>query len=315
MRAPKKARRRRAAYRRNPLWVDEVMSRHWDAIQREVGADLMPLSDRHPMVRAAPEKWPPRKMQEYGCGQYGCVLPVAPGRVMKITTDASEAAFVVSAMTLGDWPPGITPYDGALALPEEYEGLPVYLLWREEAYNVGIVGKDSSSRREYYDKEFGYRQVEIFVNWLLDFRQGADAVFDRFRYGASLEPRPNKDLLHLAAEVSRIRAVLGGGHPSELPREAFGTSEIEVTAAEIVFGLAALESISEEIAGMPFGSSVGFALGFYARRGLLLADVHTGNVGEIRDTDDPDDWDLAIIDPGVMTPLDPRWLRVDVPSI
>jgi len=51
----------------------------------------------------------------------------------------------------------------------------------------------------------------------------------------------------------------------------------------------------------------------------VLADVHLGNVGEVRDEpeddDDEFDWDLAITDPGVMVPLDPRWLSVDIPAL
>lgn len=281
------------------------MSRHWRSVEKEVGTALMPMAIDG-------------KMQEYGCGGFGCVLPVSPGKVMKITTDASEAAFVAAALSFGDWPPGITPYDAVLSVPEEYDGLPVYLLWREEAYNVGVLADwreedynvgadDTSSRLRCYEDEFGYPDVEVFVDRLVVFRNKASGLLDSFRYkgaypGVSRSP---KEMLRLAGEVAQLRVA------SAMRANEAGQS----SAVDIVQRGEQLDEIASEMAGMRFGSSVGYALRFYLRRGLVLTDVHLGNVGEIRDPGSRGDWDLAIIDPGVMVPLDPRWMRVDIPRI
>lgn len=268
------------------------MSRHWKSVEEEVGTALMPMSIDG-------------KMQEYGCGGFGCVLPVSPGKVMKITTDASEAAFVAAASSFGDWPPGITPYDAVLSVPEEYDGLPVYLLWREEAYNVGVLADDTSSRHLYYEEEFGYPGVETFVDRLIGFRHKASLLFDAFRYKGAYPgvDRSQEEMLRLAAEVAQWHVA------SERRSDPAGVVRLISSTRE------QLDEMASEIAGMTFGSSVGYALRFYERRGLVLTDVHLGNVGEIRDPNSPGDWDLAIIDPGVMVPLDPRWMRVDIPRI
>ena len=270
------------------------MDRNWNAVEREVGSGMMPLRLDG-------------KMEEYGCGGYGCVLPVSPGKVMKITTDASEAAFVGAASSRGDWPPGITPYYAVLAIPEEYEEKPVFLLWREEAYNVGALA-EGASRRDYYDEMLGYRTVEVFIDYLLEFRSIADSMHQQFRYKGHAT-RSQKEMVRLASEVQLL-----GAQAQLLPnREQNVDAEDARFLVEMTKGL---DKVAGEIAeAMTFGASVGFALQFYARRGLVLADVHLGNVGEIRDPDSTEGWDLAIIDPGVMLPLDPRWMRVNIPRI
>lgn len=43
------------------------------------------------------------KVEELGCGHYGCVMPTDdPEVVCKITSDATEAVFIAAAMTLGE---------------------------------------------------------------------------------------------------------------------------------------------------------------------------------------------------------------------
>lgn len=54
---------------------------------------------------------------------------------------------------------------------------------------------------------------------------------------------------------------------------------------------------------------VGQAFEFFCGEGLLLADVHLGNIGLL----DQERW--GITDPGHMVPLDPRWLSVEIPTL
>jgi hypothetical protein len=157
--------------------------------------------------------------------------------------------------------------------------------------------------------------VEVFIDYLLEFRSVADSMHQQFRYkggyGApsSHATRNQREMVRLASEVQLL-----GAQAQLLPNR-----ERDVDAEDarfLVERTKGLDKVAGEIAeAMAFGASVGFALQFYARRGLVLADVHLGNVGEIRDPDSTEGWDLAIIDPGVMLPLDPRWMRVDIPRI
>jgi len=62
------------------------------------------------------------------------------------------------------------------------------------------------------------------------------------------------------------------------------------------------------------GLLIGGALRFYLSRGMLLADVHRNNIGEVVPKG-YSDWELVITDPGHMVPLDRKWLDVKVPQL
>jgi hypothetical protein len=60
-----------------------------------------------------------------------------------------------------------------------------------------------------------------------------------------------------------------------------------------------------------FGS-VGQALLYYVKEGMILADVHDGNVGQVTRNGKPT---VAITDPGHMVPLKPKYMNVEVPML
>lgn len=275
---------------RNALWVERIMRRRWQALKREVGPDLLPARRDGRMI-------------DYGCGLYGCVLPVSPGIVLKITTDASEAAFVAAAMTM-PWPPGIVQYGAALAIPDRYNNRPVFLLWREEAYEVGALTgyTDPKRNRRYheYEAEFGRSAITSFYTRLRDFRNDAEEIYELLV--------DEKDQARFLDEVGFNQQLIAEGE-----RWMPGPQDWAAMAAHYAHNCAIYAT---QLSSLPFGSSIGEALGYYLERGMVLADVHLGNIGEVRDDPaDTEDWDLAIIDPGVMVPLHRQWLDVPIPRL
>ena len=69
--------------------------------------------------------------------------------------------------------------------------------------------------------------------------------------------------------------------------------------------------ITAEIMENTYGcDTVGDALRYYLKEGILLADVHTGNVGTVERTPG---W--VITDPGHAVGLEDRWSSVSVPVL
>ena len=75
-----------------------------------------------------------------------------------------------------------------------------------------------------------------------------------------------------------------------------------------------LEQTAMVMANTHAGYLVGEAFAYYLEEGLLLADVHFGNIGEAM-PEDHAACELVITDPGHMVPLKDRWLSVSVPKL
>lgn len=100
-----------------------------------------------------PPKWLPKltktkgkgttftgKLEEFGCGAYGCVLPTLDrGVVLKVTSDESEADFAKRLAPILPTPIVTAYYQIADLRGAKYKGAPVFLLWREEAEEVGKI--------------------------------------------------------------------------------------------------------------------------------------------------------------------------------
>jgi hypothetical protein len=88
-----------------------------------------------------------------------------------------------------------------------------------------------------------------------------------------------------------------------------------MTAAQkVAFIYQRLRVITEEMGSTAPGYLVGEALGELLDQGILLADVHRNNIGEV-DLPDFSKWEFVITDPGHMVALDPKWLEVNVPQL
>lgn len=130
----------RPPYVRNPPWTTKAVVTAWDLIQDSVKPAWLPLIDEVATVGTKGARLSGR-VQEYGCGAYGCVFPTHdPEVVLKVTTDETEASFASKIYpTLVR--PVTTAYYTAVALNQYYEEKRIYLLWREAANKVGEIGK------------------------------------------------------------------------------------------------------------------------------------------------------------------------------
>ena len=170
--------------RTNPPWSDKILTKHWAALEARVGAAWMPVAvAEHKGLAAVRRRLPyaqdaERAMleerisklerrkknlgfREYGCGHYGCVMPTAtPGLVIKVTTDATEAAFVAAYLSMPprERPAGIVPYHRIIAIrSESHMKRPVFVLWRDEAQHVGKIDEWISTGARDFEKDY-YRK-------------------------------------------------------------------------------------------------------------------------------------------------------------
>jgi hypothetical protein len=269
-------------------WTKEILKGNWDRMRSLVPDSWMPT-----LVR--PNPMPPGVLVEYGCGVYGCVYPTnEPEVVFKITSDPSEAAFVAAAMELRDWPAGMVRYHKIAELKGlTYHKRPVFVLWRNEAYNVGGVAE---GLREEYLEQYGWTSCDDFVTLLKRFYDLASDARESFR----------KALFDQRREVLRlVQKALSGAPQNEVSKRAW----------DIAYILRECAHVTDVMAEQTCGGLVGDALGFYLAQGMLLCDVHGGNVGEVSPAKRGKFGELVITDPGHMMPIEERWLKVEVPSV
>jgi hypothetical protein len=117
-------------------WATSLIARNYDLLQERIQPGWLPaLADVRAgrgVLQAA--------LETLGCGAYGCVMgALDPDVVLKVTTDVTEAEFAAHrAATLSV--PVTVGYYSVLALAERHAGVPVYVLWREAAADVGKLG-------------------------------------------------------------------------------------------------------------------------------------------------------------------------------
>lgn len=285
-------------YEGNPAWTISVLREHWGAIIKRVDPSWLPV--RAPLCKG---------FQEYGQGHFGCVMPTGdPKVVCKVTSDVSEAGFVAIALSLPEieYPEGLTRYCKVLALPSTtYRGRPLFLLWREAAESVGGLtcyqawGKTSPDIRE-----------EIrFCNRLHSFQQFASVVRQ------SLLREPSR-----MVEAAKLEN-WAWGFVSDLWDDGISSSKRAIAQVERLRGAhrvaAALRVcgyLAEMMDSEPQGYLVGGALVYYLQRGILLADVHTNNIGKsLRYESRSPMW--TITDPGHAVLLDNRYRDILVEQL
>lgn len=131
----------------NPTpWVTSVLSAHFTELEELVPPAWLPKLAKTKAVGTTFTG----ELTEFGCGAYGCVLPTLdPKVVLKVTTDDTEAEF---AAELSDKLPDpicvayfkVLYLQGKTRGPRQGvrtdgEGAKIYLLWREEASEVGKI--------------------------------------------------------------------------------------------------------------------------------------------------------------------------------
>ncbi len=139
-------RRHRRRFLPNPAWVTETIAQAYEEIAKTVQPLWLPKLDK---VRPSSYERVSGRIQEYGCGKYGCVYPTLDQAVvLKVTTDSTEAEFATElSHTISA--PICVHYSMMMRLDTTHQGLPITLLWREAADKVGglIDHIEEASRR------------------------------------------------------------------------------------------------------------------------------------------------------------------------
>jgi hypothetical protein len=271
--------------RPNPPWSNELLVKNWDRIVHTVGLGCAPKLKKHQgrSLRAV----------EYGTGKYGVVIPSNhPGVVIKITSDETEARFVEAMLRLRHQPPGIVGYHALYKLEgvrrvtktRGGKGYPVYIIWRDEAYRIGgwRTHKSAIQLATYLHAymEYAYAAARIIWDSQKDIRHSA------MRLRQSKYPKKSVDRQHI--NERKIKAEI---------------RKHKNSADRLAYCIAYAESIAFRLAMDGFGNEIGSLLYDMIRHGVLMADVHSDNIGYNRQKDGS----LVITDPGNVAFLKKDW--------
>ncbi len=185
--------------------------------------------------------------KEYGRGFYGVVWPTEKeGTVFKITTDETEAHFIQTAINLRNEknisPEGIVEYYDIVAIPRKHLKRNIFMTWREEVTSTGI---------DYYS-----RSAHEFGDMLMNFKEYAHDIMTTTR--------------------ERWRKIKNADAYWKWLDESLKDDRSWVARS-----LSTCQTIAMELQNNQPGTYVGGALREYMDAGILLADIHTGNVGKV----------------------------------
>jgi hypothetical protein len=340
-------------------WVDNALYALMPTLRRKVPAEWLPrmITERTEEVRRGP--WGAPKItfetrqfqkpvvEEYGCGYYGCVAPTnIPGVVFKMTTDTSEAAFVAKAIKLnkatGETPAGIVQYHKVFGTKLSHDGAPIFLLWRSEAFNIGLL-KDCGSPKCRTAKEvLGAFRVVATLAWIhIDkmFKtvaqnwkgQRVDEQDPEMRktllalvqahYQNAVSPHAytfDPQLQRMSSDFENVKTMRGADwnfllmQQAEEPKTLVtqlpdGTRVYGVPFRTIGLALRTAKHLAEALHQGPVLSEVGGTITDYMDRGLLISDLHANNIGESSEGSEGSDAIPVITDPGHVAAFHPRW--------
>jgi hypothetical protein len=329
--------------RSNPPWTDKILRDYWAPLESAVGAKWMPRQltaedigsalgkkiaakeaalarvespDQYYLDEIAKLKvqlWKskskkPKGYVEYGCGHYGCVMPTnTPGSVIKVTTDPTEAAFVAAYLS---WEPhlrpnGIVRYHKILAIRGASRlKRPVFVLWRDEANHLGQGGIENWIRTEAkdFEREYYARSLKKTIAALGRCLDAARAV----RFLTLKKPDAAE---RLQRAISMQQRAWDMGEQAAYSRDP---------VLKLAFQLQRFEENATTMENEPMGVEIGRALReCFTDHGLLLADVHTNNIGMIASQEVIDEvGNVPIItDPGHAIAMDDRYKTVGIEEL
>lgn len=227
--------------------------------------------------------------ESYGCGHYGCVFATnTPGVVVKITTDPTEVRFIKAAMEIGEWPDGIVKYYDIRPLRGGFRGRQAYMIWREEAHRVGRWTYHANySEKSWLEIGNDNRQYILRTLHQLMLR------LNQYKYFAN-KVREAARVVPLEAAKRHEEWAWRMVSLEDAEREAIPKLRVDQRMA---YALRACEIIAEMMANEDKGYLVGRAFQFYMERGIVLADVHSQNIGYVTRPEFGGEM-LVITDPG-----------------
>jgi hypothetical protein len=289
-----------------PPWAERLMGKYWKQLESAVGPARMP---------AGPGA------EEFGCGHYGCVWPTASGQVVKITSDQTEASFVAANLRMGGVGGMVRYYQILQLAGASHRRRPVYVIWRAEAWEVGRLIPPN-------DDPYKARKVHEAYTHLDSFKMHASKIRE-FLKGRQRRRGDAVDVGRIAWDMHKTQPSWGRGWLVIEP-----TLDKNFRSRKLLFNEAASDYLKgpEKIAahlagcallaqtmssGVEYMTGVGQALDECLDRGILLCDVHGGNIGRVEY--DPENWpgDLTwgITDPGHALFLTPEWGDLSVPEL
>lgn len=284
-------------------WPDEALVDHWGDLVATTKASELPDLNRASFV-------------QLGCGAWGCVMPTnRKGRVVKITSDASEAAFVAAALQIGLWPAGVVRYQRLVELAgSEVEGDRIYALWREEADDVGELERALEGFAD-PPKEF---PRQLLQEGDLALRRAMRPAIE-MNVELSTSPDPQRHLKQArtyfdeAVETWLSEGLEPGYSESNKAVRLYGKFEAmrDPYAARFAWKRAEYDLALDNVARVDPLADVAGALRFYLERDMVLPDVLYNNMGYVSRRKGARRR-LVITDPGGMVPCEPRWLSVSI---
>jgi hypothetical protein len=248
--------------------------------------------------------------REYGAGHYGSVYPTAePGVVIKITTDKTEAKFIMAAMSLaqkeGKWPRGIVRYHGIFQVADRIiRNRPVFILWRDEIQPGTLHDLDDTAPN--------YSDIRIHLQALV----ATKILAHELRMKLLRMKKIPKDLLDRACNQDYpeyLDAPFKAGEKISAANEYIRDLQHKpnIGSGKAVALMRAVRNGCENMY-MSNSFDPGYALEYYLDRGILLADVHGDNVGRLPNTDETE-W--VISDPGHAVFLNHDFDHLSVPCV
>lgn len=228
----------------------------------------------------------------FGCGFYGCVYPTSDAQmVFKLTSDPSEIGFVEFAKNVGSWPEGIVRYYATTgALPNKYRKQDVQGLWREGAVDTGLYVRASDDRLVSEENEI--LECANLIGRVIYSASNAGNDLRTIRPGK----RPTFD-------DSMFREILGPDHRRTF--EIYQKIEASKGQQQVRLAIHAYVHAAKIMSRMPLLRSIGDAILFYLRHGLLISDLHSNNFGLVQRRTSEPFW--VIIDPGRTVGVNPAF--------
>jgi hypothetical protein len=280
----------------NPPWVTRVIAKNFDRLSESVRPEWMPVFEE---ARATRRGELVVEIPEFGCGAYGCVMPTNDENVVfKITTDSTEFEFIEKILPkVTPRPDGFVEYYSAIPLigkegrgKHKPKNNNVYAIWREEAEDVGEMELVTSIPRQDRARALDliHAQHAAATEAFVLLRKHPD------EYPAALAARDKA--------LARLREL----HLDEISNDPVWEDLREVTPISdaIALLLGYVERMWEHLAREGAATEIGHALLACLRRGILVSDVHGGNIGRVKRGGAPF-W--VITDPGNVAVLPSPW--------
>jgi len=237
-------------------WVDRTLAAIWDRLEEIAPADAMPIMGNE-------------GFKEFGCGHYGCALPTELDNVvLKLTTDESEArlvAFLLSDESRDLRTEGIVQYYSVFQVEgASYKRRQLYAIWREEAIEVGL----------------GHGSYPTWADKLVDFKFLAGVVRDYVNPGKKgdlTRLQKVRDLWKWANNAAEWGELHRGDKWDYGRHERYGAWHKNPYRS--AWALRQCEWVAQELGSTPEVYLIGEALEDLLASNILLADVHTENVG------------------------------------